>query len=154
MGQGFARHLPISSPFQPNKRCRRRGRPGEARNRRAALRQVNEQRPRARSRRRRSHRRCRRVSGRMGGRRGPRTTNIPVSSSGSMGVYPPRRRRAPPRSRASRSSEDLRFALPSNPRQCSVRRQSNRDHETRFVRDTFQPVGSPMRLVDSSVCVV
>jgi hypothetical protein len=35
-----------------------------------------------------------------------------------------------------------------------VRRQSNRDHEARFVRDTFQPVDSPMRLVDSSVCVV
>jgi hypothetical protein len=39
-------------------------------------------------------------------------------------------------------------------RNLDVRRQSNRDQEARFVRDTFQPVDSPMRLVDSSVCVV
>jgi len=34
-----------------------------------------------------------------------------------------------------------------------VRRQSNRDHEARVVRDSLQPVDCPTPLVDSSVSV-
>jgi hypothetical protein len=52
----------------------------------------------------------------------------------------------------SAPSHTLRFPPPSF--LSSVRRQSNRDHEGRFVRDTLQPVGCVTPLADSSVSVV